>query len=421
MRRFVIVMAILGFAHSAHAHGIAGNRFFPGTLSFDDPAVADESILPLFSSSKHPDEGGDVVDNRFTWSFFRLLTPTLGIGVDSGWVHRDWGSSRSSGFDTTNLTIKGEVYRNDLHETLVSAGLAWGIGHSGAQGAGANAPDLIAPGIFFGKGFGDLPASLAWLRPFGITGALTLEHPMTGMSTTSGIDPLTGQLGSILMPDVDTLHWGFAIEFSTLYLTNRFTPGKLPKEEPLNQLVPLVEFSFVSARGQKTVATMNPGLSYVAVSWQVAAEAIVPLNSEAGRSIGARAQLLLFLDELIPSLFGKPLLSRCNSQKYWVAYQDWLGSSLPAPMHGLRISNGLICNRWLTRWDNLHLGRAVPPGEDFCGLARHSRGLVSPEIIELDCPNRGWGLALLGFRFAVCARQRPLSFCRREGPPLGLC
>jgi hypothetical protein len=58
------------------------------------------------------------------------------------------------------------------------------------------------------------------------------------------------------------------------------------KDEPLNQLVPLVEFSFDSPRGEKTVATMNPGLSYVAVSWQLAAEAIVPLNSEAGRSIG---------------------------------------------------------------------------------------------------------------------------------------
>jgi hypothetical protein len=203
---------------------------------------------------------------------------------------------------------QGEIYRNDLHETLVSAGLGWGIGHSGAQGAGANAPDLIAPGIFFGKGFGDLPASLAWLRPFAITGALTLEHPMAGTSTNSGIDPITGQLGPTLTRNVDTLHWGFAIEFSTLYLTDRFTPGKLPKEEPLNQLVPLVEFSFVSPRGEKTVATMNPGLSYVAVSWQVAAEAIVPLNREAGRSVGARAQLLLFLDELIPSLFGKPLL-----------------------------------------------------------------------------------------------------------------
>jgi hypothetical protein len=192
----------------------------------------------------------------------------------------------------------------------VSSGLTWGIGHSGAQGVGANAPDFIAPGIFFGKGFGDLPAGLAWLRPFGITGALTLEHPMTGTSINSGIDPVTGQLGPMLTRNVDTLHWGFALEFSTLYLTSRFTPGKLPKEEPLNQLVPLVEFSFVSPRGEKTAATMNPGPSYVAVTWQVAAEAIVPLNSEAGRSVGARAQLLLFLDDLIPSLFGKPLLSR---------------------------------------------------------------------------------------------------------------
>src|SRR5436309_8249114 len=118
--RFLIVAAMLAAPRLADAHGIAGNRFFPGTLAFDDPAVADESILPLFSSSKQPDEGGDVVDKRFTWSIFRLLTPTLGVGVDSGWVHRDWGSSRSSGFDTTNLTVKGEIYRNELHETLVS-------------------------------------------------------------------------------------------------------------------------------------------------------------------------------------------------------------------------------------------------------------------------------------------------------------
>src|SRR5216684_7361351 len=235
MRRLIIVMAILGFTHSAHAHGIAGNRFFPGTLTFDDPAVADEAIVPTFSSSKHPGEGGDVVDNRFDWSLFRLLTKTLGVGIDSGWTHRNWGSSQRSGFDTTNFTIKGEVYRNDLHEMLVSAGLTWGIGHSGAQGVGANAPDLIAPGIFFGKGFGDLPASLAWLRPFGITGALTLEHPMTGTSINSGIYLVTGQLGPLLTRNVDTLHRGFALEFSTLYLTSRFTPGKLPKEEPLNQ------------------------------------------------------------------------------------------------------------------------------------------------------------------------------------------
>ena len=309
LRSLLIALAMLAGVQSAYAHGIAGNRFFPGTLSFDDPAVADEAILPNFASFKSPVDGGNVVDNRFDWSFFRLLTPTLGVGVDSAWVHRNWGNALRSGFDVTSLGLKGEVYRNDLHEMLVSARLGWGIGHSGAQGISANAPDLLQPGIFFGKGFGDLPDGLAWLRPFGITGAITLDHPMTGNSINFGIDPQTGQLGTMLTRSVDILHWGFALEFSTLYLTSRFTPGKLPKDEPLNQLVPLVEFSFDSPRGEKTLATMNPGLSYVAVSWQLAAEAIVPLNSEAGRSIGARAQLLLFLDELIPSLFGKPLLS----------------------------------------------------------------------------------------------------------------
>jgi hypothetical protein len=309
LRGLIVTLALLGGVQSAHAHGIAGNRFFPGTLTFDDPAVADEAIVPNWSSSKYPDNGGNVVDNRFSWAFIRLLTPTLEVGIDSGWLHRNWGPSLRSGFDVTNLTVKGLAYRNDLHETLVSAGLAWGMGHSGAQGVGANAPNLLQPGIFFGKGFGDLPDGLAWLRPFAITGAVTLEHPTTGNSINFGVDPQTGQLGPMLTRHVDTLHWGFALEFSTLYLTNRFTPGKLPKEEPLNQLVPLVEFSFDTPRGEKTAATMNPGLSYVAVSWQVAVEAIVPLNSEAGRSIGARAQLLLFLQDLIPSVFGKPLLS----------------------------------------------------------------------------------------------------------------
>jgi hypothetical protein len=309
-RIFTAALAVLGCVQSASAHGIAGNRYFVGTLTFDDPAVADEAILPAVSSSKHHGEGGDATDNTVDWSFFRLLTPTFGAGVDSGWIHRNWGSGTRSGFDTTSLSIKGEVYRNDLHEALVSAGLSWGIGRSGAQGVGANAPDSLQPGIFFGKGFGDLPETLAWLRPFSIAGAVTVEHSLGSTSTNFGIDAASGQLGPMLTPNVDILHWGVALEFSTLYLTSRFTPGKLPKEEPLHQFVPLVEFSFDSPRGEKTAATMNPGLSYVDVTWQLAAEAIVPLNSQAGRTIGGRVQALFFLDDLIPSIFGKPLFSR---------------------------------------------------------------------------------------------------------------
>ena len=113
---------------------------------------------------------------------------------------------------------------------------------------------------------------------------------------------------SVFAPAVETLHWGFSIQYSTYYLTSRFTGGP-PKEEPLNQLVPLVEFNFDSPRGQHTVATMNPGFAYVAVTWQIAAEAILPLNQAGGSGPGFRAQLLFFLDDLLPSVFGKPLLS----------------------------------------------------------------------------------------------------------------
>jgi len=46
--------------------------------------------------------------------------------------------------------------------------------------------------------------------------------------------------------------------------------------------VPLVEFRFDSPRGQITAATANPGLVYVAVTRQVFAEAILPLNHAGG-------------------------------------------------------------------------------------------------------------------------------------------
>jgi hypothetical protein len=86
-------------------------------------------------------------------------------------------------------------------------------------------------------------------------------------------------------------------------LTSRFNGGP-PKDEPLNQWVPLIEFRFDSPRGQYTAATVNPGFAYVAVAWQIAAEAIIPLNRAGGNSTGFRAELLFFLDDLIPSVFG---------------------------------------------------------------------------------------------------------------------
>jgi hypothetical protein len=308
-RNALIALAFLtGSSHSAHCHGIAGNRYFDGTLTFDDPAVADEAILPYYSYLGRPAQGSNIIEDRIVWSFARLLTPTLAVTFDGGWVHQNWPVGQTSGFDTTDVGLKYEAYRNNQHETLVSVGVAWGIGHSGAQAVGADVSNTVQPGVFFGKGFGDLPDSLSWLRPFAVTGAIVDEIPVGSGGRALAPNLTTGKLQSVLAPAVETLHWGFSVQYSTYYLTSRFNGGP-PKEEPLNQLVPLVEFNFDSPRGQYTAATMNPGFAYVAVAWQIAAEAIAPLNRAGGNGIGFRAQLLFFLDDLPPSVFGKPLLS----------------------------------------------------------------------------------------------------------------
>ena len=105
-RLIVIACATVAGASLADAHGIAGNRFFVGTLTIDDPAVADEAILPGYTGLGHPSEAGNVLDNRINWSFVRLLTPTLQASIDSGWIHRSWSTAKASGFDTTDIGIK---------------------------------------------------------------------------------------------------------------------------------------------------------------------------------------------------------------------------------------------------------------------------------------------------------------------------
>ena len=80
----MIVVAPLIATHTADAHGIAGNRYFDGTLSFDDPAVADEAILPYYAQLDFPAQRSNTSENRLNWAFARLLTPTLAFTADGG-------------------------------------------------------------------------------------------------------------------------------------------------------------------------------------------------------------------------------------------------------------------------------------------------------------------------------------------------
>ena len=70
--------------------GIAANRYFDGTLTFDDPTVADEAILPYYTYLEQPTQGSNAIENRINSSFARLLTPTLAVTFDSGWIHQNF-------------------------------------------------------------------------------------------------------------------------------------------------------------------------------------------------------------------------------------------------------------------------------------------------------------------------------------------
>jgi hypothetical protein len=57
-----------------------------------------------------------------------------------------------------------------------------------------------------------------------------------------------------------------------------------------------------------TTGTVNPGVIWVGSYFQVGVEAIVPINRASGTSIGAIAQLHLYLDDIFPNSIGQPLL-----------------------------------------------------------------------------------------------------------------
>jgi hypothetical protein len=83
----------------------------------------------------------------------------------------------------------------------------------------------------------------------------------------------------------------------------------------INRLIPIVEASFstpvanTATSGTVTTGTINPGFIWVGNQFQVAVEAIVPVNRASGSGVGAMAQLHLYLDDIFPQSIGRPIFS----------------------------------------------------------------------------------------------------------------
>ena len=76
VRIVICAAALFVMPTAAWAHGFAGSRFFPATLTTDDPFVNDELSLPTVSSIVTPGEGG-TRDTEVAVDIAKRITPNV--------------------------------------------------------------------------------------------------------------------------------------------------------------------------------------------------------------------------------------------------------------------------------------------------------------------------------------------------------
>ena len=278
---------------SVFAHGFVGERFFPPTISTDDPIASDElsTAVSFFENPGASDGGPDSKELDANVSFSKLIAPHFALAVSETYsaIKTD-GSPTATGWSNLELNGKYEVYQNDPHEFIASVGFTTGIGGTGSTNIGADSFTTLSPEIYLGKGLGDLPDSVGWLRPLAVTLTLTQNFPTSAQAS-------------------DSFESGIAIEYSIPYLQQSVVDLGIPA--PFKDMIPLVEITTSTdengdTRGQ-TTGTVNPGVLYESRYFQVGLEAIIPMNSDSGAHVGALLNVNIFIDDIFPDTFGFPI------------------------------------------------------------------------------------------------------------------
>jgi len=294
-------------AADAHAHGFAGDRFFPATLQTDDPFVADEMSLPTLTKNPADTTGGQSYSVEV--DIAKRLTNDFGLTAHYGWNYfQPKGMPAFHGFSGLSTGAQYQLFINGEHEFMGLVGLDVDWGHTGAvhQG-GADDHTTLSPTFDFGKGFGDLPDTLTWLKPIAITGNLGFSFPTRVNSA--------GDLNQ------NTFNAGFAIEYSLEYLQHHVKDIGLGA--PFDRLIPLVEVTattplnrafnrgtgLTNGAGHATTGVVAPGVIWAGQYFQIGAQAIIPYGQGQGHGVGAVVQLHFYLDDLFPNSIGRPLLS----------------------------------------------------------------------------------------------------------------
>src|SRR5207249_3516184 len=176
-------------ATAAFAHGIVGSRFFPATIATDDPFVADELALPTVTHQKVSTDPS-VKQTDINGDFAKRITPDIGFSIGTGWTHLDQiGPPRNpNGWQNIELGLQWQFLSNAPHEAVASIALKTELGGPGGRRVAADPFATYTPTLLFGKGAGDLPETMGWLRPLALTGTVGYAITSKKKTRTFGFD-----------------------------------------------------------------------------------------------------------------------------------------------------------------------------------------------------------------------------------------
>lgn len=314
------LVMVLSFTGTSHAHGIIGKRFFPATLVIDDPFVADEMSLPTVFHLKNPADGDKPAtrETDIKADFSKRLSPDLGFSLGGTYkLLLPDGGNLTKGFDNMAVGLKYTLLKSAEHEFLFSLGVDIDIGGTGTRRVGPEGFTTYTPTLFFGKGFGDLPDSLEWLKPLAVTGTFGGTIPSRSSNKTFNITD--DGLEIEREPNPHVIQWGFTVQYNLQYLQSFVRDIGLPA--PFNRMIPIVELAFETpldgpASG-RTTGTVNPGIIWFGRYFQVGLEALIPINKASGKIVGVIGQIHFYLDDIAPSIFS------------WTPFHGTLGPTQP--------------------------------------------------------------------------------------------
>jgi hypothetical protein len=289
---FIFLMPALSFAH-----GFAGKRFFPTTFQVDDPFISDEFSILINHIKQSDDEPGKLT--QIDIDFSKRILPNFGLEFQEAYIHLgSKGDGSANGWDNLGVGAKWQFLTNEEHELILSAGTDIDIGGTGAHQV-SESFSAITPALFFGKGLGDLPESVSFLRPFAFTGVIGPSFPTRSKNVTDeGIER-----------NPTVLKWAFTVQYSLMYLQSFVKDIGLGA--PFNRMIFVTEFPIQTnlSRDNKgqTTGTVNPGIVWASKFMQFGIAAEIPINSHSGNSVGVLGLIHLFVDDLFPKSIGAPI------------------------------------------------------------------------------------------------------------------